>query len=141
MKRYFLESFLYFRKPDLRAFLCHFFQFLTKQLRAHQAEVEKLKEYFDETKMKKNMSEFDFLQDSPKIIIDDLCKQLQGFIRSIEDFSNCIQMRLMKELRKQLLTLSKTQTLIESTRQQHLQHHHIKSKNKIESQRNQCGSH
>ena len=49
-----------------------------QQLGAHQAEVEKLKEYFAETMTGSDISNYEFLQDSPKTIINSLYKDLQG---------------------------------------------------------------
>ena len=49
-----------------------------KQLKAHNAEVEKLKEYFDEKMTQTERTNYDFLQDSPKTIINSLSNDLLG---------------------------------------------------------------
>ena len=51
-----------------------------KQLRAHEAEVEKLKEYFDDKMTETERTNYEFLQDSPKTIIDGLNNELQGIV-------------------------------------------------------------
>ena len=49
----------------------------SKQLKAHETEVEKLKEYFDD-KVRSDKSSYDFLKDTPREIIEGLCGELQG---------------------------------------------------------------
>lgn len=51
-------------------------QELEQQLKAHEAEVEILKEYFDD-KIRFDKSDYDFLKNTPKEIIDGLCGELQ----------------------------------------------------------------
>ena len=50
-----------------------------QQLNAHQTEAEKLKEYFADNLTGSERSNYDFLQDTPKNIINSLYKDLQGF--------------------------------------------------------------
>ena len=49
-----------------------------KQLRAHEEEAAKLKEYFDDNMATNQKSSYDFLLKSPKTIINDLCNELKG---------------------------------------------------------------
>ena len=59
-----------------------------KQLKAHEAVAEKLKEYFDDKMTETERTNYEFLQDSPKTIIDGLNNELQGF--SISNFLRTI---------------------------------------------------
>ena len=51
-----------------------------KQLKAHEAVAEKLKEYFDDKMTETERTNYEFLQDSPKTIIDGLNNELQGIV-------------------------------------------------------------
>ena len=49
-------------------------------MKAHETEVEKLKEYFDDKMTETERTNYEFLQDSPKTIIDSLYNELLGNI-------------------------------------------------------------